>query len=367
MEYNWQQKDWPVFKYDLQPVEDDLFLFAEKAGYINGILNAMSEEIKMQTILDFMVSEAVKTSEIEGEFLDRQDVMSSIKNNLGLNKTPERVKDKRAEGIAQLVIDVQETWKDKLTEETLHLWHRKIMAGSKGISAGQWRSHEAPMQIVSGALGKETVHFEAPPSGQVPGEMARFVNWFNDTAPDGLFAIKKPPIRAAIAHLYFETIHPYEDGNGRIGRAIAEKVLYQGAGTPMILSLSKTIEADKKAYYDALKEAQKSNEITSWIKYFVSTILLAQRQAEELIGFTLKKVNFFDRLNNQLNERQEKVIRRMLKEGPDSFEGGINAKKYMAIAKTSKATATRDLQHLVTLQAIIPIGGGRSTRYDLNI
>jgi Fic family protein len=244
-----------------------------------------------------------------------------------------------------------------------------LLSYSSDIAAGHWRAHEEPMQVVSGATGKQKIHFVAPPSSRVPNEMEQFISWFNETAPGGSREMKKGPIRAAIAHLYFETIHPFEDGNGRIGRAIAEKALSQGAGRPVLMSLSNSIEANKKAYYDALERAQRSNEITDWIQYFVNTILTAQTEAETQIDFTLKKVKFFDRFKEKLNERQLKVIKRMLEEGPKGFAGGMNASKYGSITKVSKATATRDLQALLELGVLIPFGegGGRSTKYAVNL
>lgn len=241
------------------------------------------------------------------------------------------------------------------------------MKGNNHIKSGLWRGHEASMQVVSETVGKETVHFEAPPSKQVPQEMVRFIRWFNATGPGGANAVNKPAVRSAIAHLYFERIHPFEDGNGRIGRAISEKALSQGLKRPVLLSLSQVIERKKREYYYALKAAQRSNEITPWITYFVRTALTAQVHAEARVDFTLKKTKFFDRFAGQLNARQLKVIRRMLQEGPEGFEGGINARKYGAIAKTSKATATRDLQALVALHILIPKGGDRSTRYTLHL
>lgn len=314
-----------------------------------------------------MVSEALKTSEIEGEYLSRKDVMSSIKNNLGLNAHPERVKDKSAEGIGELMIDVRNTWKEKLTKEKLFSWHTMVLKDAKKINTGAWRKHKEPMQVISGRVGKLKVHYEAPPSTRVPKEMDQFIDWFNETAPGGKKEIKKAPVRSAIAHMYFESIHPFEDGNGRIGRAIAEKALSQGIGRPVILSLSKTIEGDKKLYYGALEKAQRSNEITDWINYFVKAILSAQTEAEQQINFILKKAKFFDRYKDQFNSRQHAVIRRMFEEGFEGFEGGMNAGKYMSIAKTSKATATRDLQDLTEKGAITGFGGGRSTRYRLNL
>jgi Fic family protein len=367
--YNWQQKDWPHFTYSLQEVEDDLFLLAEKTGRLTGMVSALPEETKMEALIELMVSEAIKTSEIEGEYLSRKDVMSSIKNNLGINPTPETVKDKAAEGIGELMIDVRNTYKEPLSEESLFRWHQMLFKGQSGIQIGGWRQHKEPMQVVSGALGKQKVHFEAPPSDRVPAEMEGLIAWFNETAPGGQREIKKAAVRSAIAHLFFETIHPFEDGNGRIGRALAEKALSQGIGRPVLLSLSRTIEANKNTYYNALSQAQRSNEITSWITYFVRKVLAAQTEAEEQIEFTLQKAKFFDRFKDKLTERQLKVIRRMLEEGPKGFQGGMNAGKYSSLTNVSKATATRDLQALLEMGALVYLGegGGRSTKYEVNL
>ena len=243
------------------------------------------------------------------------------------------------------------------------------MRGTGKVKAGAWRTHKEPMQVVSGVLGKEKIHYEAPPSERVPQEMDEFIVWFNDTAPGGNKEIQKAPVRAALAHLYFETIHPFEDGNGRIGRAIAEKALSQGIGRPVLLSLSRTIEAGKNDYYEALQQAQRSNRVTSWINYFVKTVLTAQIEAEKQIDFTLRKVKFFNKYKENLNERQLTVIKRMLEEGAKGFEGGMNASKYVSIAKTSKATATRDMQDLLEKGAFKLFGnaGGRSTKYMVDL
>jgi len=281
--------------------------------------------------------------------------------------SPIYIQDKEAEGIGILMIDVRNSYKDELTKEKLFAWHKMLLPVYKDIVIGAWRTHEEPMQVISGAMGKQKVHYEAPPSGRVPQEMDQFIAWFNDTAPGGKREIKKAPVRSAVAHLYFETIHPFEDGNGRIGRAIAEKALSQGMGRPVLLSLSRTIEANKKAYYDALQRAQRSNEITPWIDYFVKTVLDAQVEASAHIDFTLQKVKFFDRFKDRFNERQLTVVKRMLEEGPNGFAGGMNAGKYVSITKTSKATATRDLQELLEMDAFVVIGGGRSTRYEVKL
>lgn len=364
--FNWQHKDWPDFKFEFTNLEKYLFSFYERAGYVSGILKAIPDDMQTETLLEIMVAEAVKTSEIEGEFLSRKDVMSSIKKNLGLITQTES-KDIRTSGISSLMIDVRNSFSNPLTEQSLFNWHVLSLSHAKGIEIGKWRTHPEPMQVVSGAMGKEKVHFEAPPSLSVPKEMGKFIRWFNDTAPGGSKEIKSSPVRSAISHLYFESIHPFEDGNGRIGRAIAEKALSQGIGRPVMLSLSKTIESNKKKYYLELEKAQYSLEINSWLKYFVETILEAQIDSENQIDFTLKKVKFFDRFRNLLSDRQIKVIKRMLEEGPNGFIGGMNAKKYGSLCKISKATATRDLQYLLETNALIVSGGGRSTNYSVNL
>lgn len=367
--YNWQQPDWPQFKYSLQGVEDMLLTFSEKVGRVTGILEALPEETKQDVVIDIILAEAIKTSEIEGEFPNRKDVLSSIRKNLGLHTSPEHIKDKSAVGLGELMIDVRKTFKEPLTKDKLFAWHRMLLGNNNRIEVGNWRTHEDPMQVISGAMGKEKVHYEAPPSSGVSNEMQQFIEWFNDTAPGGAKEIKKAPVRAAVAHLYFETIHPFEDGNGRIGRAIAEKALSQTIGRPVVLSLSRTIEANKNAYYSSLEKAQRSNEITPWVDYFVETSLEAQTEAEIQIDFTLKKTRFFDRFKDQLNDRQLTVIKRMLEEGPKGFQGGMNARKYIGITKTSKATATRDMQQLLELGAfkLASEAGGRSTSYLVNL
>ncbi|HUB60812.1 MAG TPA: Fic family protein [Puia sp.] len=366
--YNWQQRDWPKFEYTTEEVDSESFLFAEKLGKVTGILSALPESTQIETVLETMVSEAIKTSEIEGEYLSRKDVMSSIRNNLGLNTHLEKVRDKKAQGIGELIIDVRNTFAEQLSREKLFVWHAMLLKDSTQVKTGAWRDHAEPMQVVSGASGKQKIHFEAPPSDRVPGEMEEYISWFNETGPGGSKEIKNAPVRSAIVHLYFETIHPFEDGNGRIGRALAEKALSQGAGRPVLLSLSKVIEADKKNYYEALEKAQRSNHITPWINYFVRVILAAQIDAEEHLDFTLQKAKFFDRYRDGMNDRQMKVVRRMLDEGYRGFAGGMNASKYGSITRVSKATATRDLQSLLELGAIKLLdGGGRSTRYMVNI
>lgn len=368
MKYNWQQSDWPHFRYELENIHEILFSIAEKMGRASGQLSNLPLDLQTEVMINLMVEEAIKSSGIEGEYINRPDVRSSIKNKLGLNPKPVKIQDRRAQGIADLMLDVRKTFSQPLTAKKLCEWHLMLSGSiSPNLLIGRWRIDEEPMQVVSGHDGKYIVHYEAPLARDVPKEMKRFIQWFNNTAPDKPQAIKFAPVRAAIAHLYFESIHPFDDGNGRIGRAIAEKALSQSFGYPIVLSLSQAIEATKKAYYDALKKASRSNEITAWIQYFVNIILSAQINAETNINFTLQKAKFFDRFTDKLNNRQLKVIHRMMRDGVQSFEGGMSAKKYMTITGTSKATSTRDLQNLLAMHAFKQIGSGRSVRYDLDL
>lgn len=366
MPYNWQQSDWPEFRYDLSGIDEVLFKLAEKTGRASGLLKGLAVDAQLEATIEMMVVEAIKTSAIEGELLSRKAVMSSMRRNLGL-ETGHPTGDKRAQGTASLMLAVRNSFDAPLSEETLFEWHKLIMTGHRHVAAGQWRTHAEPMQVVSGAVGHEQVHFEAPASSDVPREMARFIRWFDDTAPGGSNEIRKAAVRSALAHLYFESIHPFEDGNGRIGRALAEKALSQGLGRPALLSLSRAIEAKRNDYYDALKEGQQSNEVTLWVTWFVNMVLEAQTQAEGLIDFTLKKTRLFDRVRDQLNDRQMQILRRILEDGPDGFEGGMNAKKYMTITGASKATATRDLQDLAEKNILVSTGSGRSTHYRINL
>ncbi|WP_421939931.1 DUF4172 domain-containing protein [Pedobacter sp.] len=365
MGYNWEKKDWPNFSFSIEGIEQKLYQFTEMIGEVTGVLKSLPDSVREETKYELLISEAMKTSEIEGAFFSRQDVMSSVKNNLGLGEKMLFVRDKRASAITDLLIHVKYNFQDELSVAELWKWHEILFRDANGLNIGCWREGSAPMQVVSGGIGMEEVHFEAPSSKKVPSEMKRFIIWFNDTAPGKSREIVDPVIRAAIAHLYFESIHPFEDGNGRIGRALAEKALSQTLGRPVLLSLSKSIEANKSAYYNALKEAQQKNEISSWLSYFVTLTLNAQKEAQELIDFTLRKTIFFDHFRYNLNERQLKVVNRMFEAGPGGFEGGMTAKKYMVIAKTSKATATRDLQELIDLDVFNHIGESRAMKYDI--
>jgi len=367
MNYNWQKPDWPQFRFNSANIEELTLKFTEKTGRVDGLLSTLPKAEQNETIIDIMVSEAIKNSEIEGEFLSRPDVMSSIKNGLGLKTSTREIRDLRAAGIAELMIYMRKSYAAPLSKTMLLNWHTMLMKGTYRIHSGTWRTHSEPMRIVSGTLGDEIVHYEAPPSNQVPDEMAEFIKWFNNTSPGGKLEIKPAPIRSAIAHLYFESIHPFEDGNGRIGRTLAEKALSQNIGRPILISISESIEQNKAEYYQALKQAQQSPEITEWVIWFTKTLLNAQIKTEEKIEFILKKTKFIDRIKDRINSRQLKVILRMLAAGHQGFQGGMSAKKYMSITKTTKATATRDLQYLSQNNILKTTGKARSTRYHITL
>ena len=366
MAYIWQQAGWPNFTWDGDAVDQHVYAYALEASRMVGEVKHLSEAEKTDLLIDRMVSEAIKTSQIEGENLDREDVRSSIRNHLGMNASPETVRDQRANGVAAMMISVRDHFAEPLTGQRLCEWQDLIIAGrfERGnLEVGKWRTHVGPMQIVSGAIGKTKVHYEAPPSAQVPDEMKRYIEWFNGSKD------LKGAVRAGVAHLYFECIHPFSDGNGRVGRAISEIALSQEIRHPALLSLSTTIQGRRQEYYDALSRAsQGSLDITEWLVWFTGLVLDSQLEAKIQIAYVLAKARFWDAYAEKFNERQTKILGCMFREGIEGFKGGMSAQKYSKIAKCSKATATRDLAGLLKMGAFRKLeGGGRSTRYDLRL
>lgn len=263
--------------------------------------------------------------------------------------------------------DLYRRYADPLSDQQLFDWHRMLMNGRRDLTdIGAYRTHSDAMQIVSGGLHAPKVHFEAPPSERVPAEMAQFIAWFNASAPNAPAPL--PAItRAAIAHLWFETIHPFEDGNGRLGRAVAEKALAQSLAAPMLTAIATTINRHRKAYYTELQRASQSNQIDSWLDWFSNIVLEAQTRTIESIRFLIEKTRLLDRLNGKTNPRQEKALMPMLAEGTDGFVGGLSAQNYRTITGAASATATRDLAELVELGALTRAGERRYARYHLNI
>lgn len=366
MKWNWQRSDWPNFSWDVNRLRKAEAQFLIGSGSFAGTLRHLGTEDQEQLTVEAISSEALTTSEIEGEILDRASVQSSIRRQFGLVTDHRRVKPAE-QGIAEMMVSLYRSFADPLTDEMLFGWHRMVTNGRRDLAnIGSYRTGAEPMQVVSGSLGSPNVHFEAPPSPRVPGEMARFVEWFNRTGPDGRDAL--PALtRAGIAHIWFESIHPFEDGNGRIGRAISDKALAQSAGQPTLTALAATILIRRKAYYAALEAANKDIDLTPWLCWFAGIAIEAQRRTTAQVEFLLDKTRFLDRLRDSLNARQEKAILRMLREGPEGFQGGLSAGNYMTITGASPATATRDLADLVDKAALLRTGERRHARYDLAI
>jgi Fic family protein len=366
MIWNWQHKTWPQFTYNQEKLLDFERQFLEQAGILYGSMKHINHEDKDTFKIDFLSHEAFKTSEIEGEILNRDSIHSSISRQFGL-KTDNRKIPPAEHGIAEMMVDIYASYQSELTHERLFTWHEMLTNGRRDlIDIGNYRTHDDPMQIVSGPLQRPTVHFEAPPSIRVEKEMQQFIEWFNQTEQPG--KLKLPALlRSGIAHLYFESIHPFEDGNGRIGRAISEKALSQSLERPTLIAISHTIESKKKEYYTALHQHSKGLDITGWLIYFCKMVLQAQRHTQSMIDFLIEKGKFYQRFVNKLNSRQEKVVRRIFQEGINEFRGGLSAKNYIRITGTTRATATRDLQNLVEQGVLIRTGELKSTRYYLNI
>jgi Fic family protein len=361
MKWIWEQESWPEFRFDAARFTNFEREFHRNAGLIIGSLRGVSLGERDELRVTLLSNEAVDTSKIEGEILDRDSVQSSVRKHLGLQTDGRRAKPQET-GVSQMMVDLYKSYNEPLTEERLFSWHKMIMNGRTDLEVtGGYRIHTDPMQIVSGRLDTPKVFYEAPPSSRVPDEMKRYIAWFNKAIDDGMPTI----IHAGMAHLYFELIHPFEDGNGRIGRSIAEKALAIGARQSLITSLSGTIERDKKAYYQALERANTVSDITEWLLYFSEKILEAQQYVQKTIDFIIDKARFFEKYSERLNERQAKVALRIFREGVDGFKDGLSADNYIRITKTSRATASRDLSEMVDLGALKKVGKLRHTRYYL--
>ena len=364
MRWNWQHPDWPNFRFSTGLLADREALFLRQSGIVIGTVRHVPDDERLSLVIELISTEALKTSEIEGEILDRDSVQSSLRRQFGLQGDGRRAAPAE-QGISEMLADLYRRWNDTLDDGTLFQWHQWLMQGRTELRAiGGYRRHEEPMQVVSGRLDRPKVHFEAPPSSAVAEEMARFCRWFNDTSSAG--ETPMPSLaRAGLAHLYFESIHPFEDGNGRIGRAIAEKALAQGAGQPSLTALSLMIHRRRKEYYAQLEAANKKLDVEPWLDWFADLVLAAQAHTLRGLDFLLANTRLWDRLRGQLNPRQEKALSRLMHAGVDGFVGGLSASKYMALTGAPPATAGRDLMHLVELGALRRTGQLKGTRYWL--
>jgi len=367
MVWNWQNKDWPNFIFDGAALSKYESQFLHEVGIMQGSLKHVADEDKENLRISLLSEEAYKTSEIEGEILNRDSLQSSIRKHFGL-KTDNRRIAPAEQGIAELLVDLYKTFDEPLKHEKLFVWHEMLTNGRRDLlDIGCYRTHQDPMQIVSGPYHKPKIHFEAPPSERVPKEMDTFIRWFNHDSKQSENVNSLTLLHAGIAHIYFESIHPFEDGNGRIGRAIAEKSLSQGLNQPTLIALAQSIERSKKSYYAALQKASKGLDIQDWLEYFSTTVLSALAYTQSMIDFLIEKTKFYDIHANHLNERQAKVVARLFQEGVDGFKGGLSAENYISISGAARATATRDLKKLVDMGALTKTGERKHTRYYLKI
>ena len=368
MEWIWQQSDWPGFYYDKSAFKDRELEFRMRSERLTGSFDALPAASEEDAVIGLMLSEAIKTSAIEGEDLDRESVRSSLFSLIRSDTLPDN-SDQKAAGAASLLVDVRKSWHASLTHELLGKWQSMAVPEQRytPVLRGAYRNDPSPMRIVSGPYGRERIHYEAPPATQVPDEMSKFLEWYNRTSLSNDDKILSGIARAGIAHLWFEVIHPFDDGNGRVGRAIADHALSQFLGYPTTACLATAIEADKKSYYLQLEKASHGSlDVNTWLDYFADQVIKAQEIAREEVDFVLAKTRFYEAYGDQLNDRQGRMVSRVFAEGRKGFEGGITTRKYEAVTKCPNRTASRDLSDLVAKGIIIPLpGGGRTTRYKL--
>lgn len=366
MNWSWQQKEWPEFCYDAARFKGQEDMFLLEAGKLLGAFSHFNEQNKVELTIELISNEAAKSSEIEGEILNRDSLQSSIRGHFGLLTDKQRI-PLAEQGMADMMIDLYQHFEQQLNHDTLFQWHDKLMLGRRDLhDVGCYRTGEEPMQVVSGAIYNPKVHFEAPPASKLADEMGAFIDWFNTTAPDS--SQPMPALmRAGLAHLYFVTIHPFEDGNGRIARVLSEKALAQNLKQPTLIALSHVIEKHKKDYYTQLNQHNRTLHINAWLSYFANTVLDAIGYSQLLVDFLIGKAKLYDRVRGQINGRQEKALSRMFKEGIEGFKSGLSAENYIRITQTSRATATRDLQKLLELGVLTRTGTLKSTRYWLEL
>ena len=365
MTWNWQHPDWPHFSWDATKLASAEILFAENAGIAIGTTRHLDDASREALTIEIMSGDACDSSAIEGEMLDRDSVQSSIRRQLGLGAG--RRAGPAEAGIAEMMVSLYQTLATPLDHETLFAWHRMVMNGRRDLAdIGRYRRHDDPMQIVSGPSHRQRVHFEAPPSARIPADVDRFLAWFAETMPGG--GAPLPAVtRAGLAHLWFESLHPFEDGNGRIGRAIVEKALAQGLATPTLTAVAGTMLNHRKAYYQALEAASRGLEVTDWLLWFADIVAEAQQRSLAWITFILQKTRLLTRLHGNLNARQEKALLRMFEAGPEGFIGGLSARNYRSITGATSATTTRDLVDMVALGALRRSGERKATRYFLHL
>ena len=362
--YIYQRPEWPRLTWNREQLAELLADVRHRQGRLLGRMEALGFPLRQEAVLQTLTSDVLKTSEIEGEKLDTEQVRSSIARRLGMDIGALHPVDRHVEGIVDMMLDATRRYDQKLTAERLFAWHAALFptgrSGMTKIQTGAWRDDRTgPMEVVSGPVGKEHVHFQAPPAAQLDGEMRRFLAWFNGTADID------PVLKAGVAHLWFVTIHPFDDGNGRVARAIADMALARSENSPQrFYSMSAQIQHDRVAYYDMLEKTQKGTvDISPWLEWFLDCLRRAIDGAEQLLGGVLTKAQFWQHMQGvMLNERQRLVLNRLL----DGFDGHLTTSKYAKLTKCSQDTALRDILYLVDRGILVRNPkGGRSTSYAL--
>ena len=365
--YIWQASDWPSWRYDLAALAQSLADVSRAQGLLMGRLADVGMALRDQASLSALTEDVIKTSEIEGEQLNVESVRSSIARRIGVDIGALAPVDRHVEGVVEMVLDATANCNAGVTRDRLFGWHAALFptgySGLVRINVGGWRDDTTgPMQVVSGPLGRQRMHFEAPPADRLQSETDRFINWANS-------ASNEPPlIKAGLAHLWFVTLHPFDDGNGRIARALGDLFLARADGSPQrFYSLSAQIQRERKAYYDILERTQKQSlDVTEWLAWFLETLHRAVEQAQHTLDAVLAKTRFWQRWaapgSAPLNERQVKLVNRLL----DGFEGKLTSSKWASIAKCSPDTALRDITDLLARGVLRKSdAGGRSTSYEL--
>jgi Fic family protein len=363
--YIHELKDWPAFQLNESTLAKPLAAARHRQGRLVGRMESLGFSLRAEASLQTITEEVVKSSEIEGEVLNRDQVRSSIARRLGMDTGALAPADRHVEGVVEMMLDATENYADALTEDRLFGWHAALFptgrVGIHRITVGGWRKDESgPMQVISGPIGREHVHFQAPAAERLEIEMQAFLAWFNET--DGAI---DPVIKAAIAHLWFVTIHPFDDGNGRIARAIADKALARSENCAQrFYSMSAQIRQERSAYYDILETTQKSGlDITPWLAWFVGCLDRAFDGADTTLATVLQKARFWERYAGaDFNDRQRRGLNRLL----DGFEVKLTTSKWAKLVKTSQDTALRDIDDLVRRGVLMKgAAGGRSTSYSL--
>ena len=363
MAFNWQQTGWPKATVNRGALKEELAAFKSALA---GARKFLKKPQDPEAVAHALAQEAVKTSAIEGVNIDESVVMSSIGEVLGGAYAPKGfTKDVRAEGVAQMVLAVRSDWNKPLSESLLKRWHKALLTGSEDkVAIGDFRSHAEPMRVVRRrADGSVEIRYEAPPSERVPREMRMFLKMWK--AP-----VEKPEevaLKAAMLHPHFESIHPFEDGNGRVGRALVSKTLAEGLGLPLILPVSTVIARHRAAYYDEINEASRMLDWTNWAAFFIPVLTEAIDDFVAAVKFVAAKRAFLAKYEAAFSERAKKVILRMFEDGEEGVKAGLSASKWVRMAKVSKPTATRDLAELVAAGAIVAVNAGPQTRYKLNV